>query len=432
MLKARSIWQRRFTTPLVISLAMATGASAFAAGTAGAASGTKASAPGITSNSVTVGLETTLTGPVAAGFTTVEPGFKARVAVQNAEGGVDGRKIKVVMGDDQGTPSGSLSAAQTLVNADQVFAVTTMSVITPLGSEQWLKQNTIPVVGAPITGPEWAPPNNNMFPVQGSVSSKFPTPVWPGKFLKSKGVTKLAVLAYATSPSAVNEGKNFTVSAKKVGIKTVYTNNSYHFTVQGGFQSAIQAMKAKGVNGVYAVFEPQGAIPFLEEASQAGLKLKAAIVPTAAPAATLANPSANAAMQKVWTFQPLQFPEMNTKAMSKFTSALKKYEHQTTPPDENEEYGWVVADLFIKGLQVSGKNPTRASYMKALRKVSKYNGAGLLVSPADMTKSFGTSAVGMGPAPKSCAYVAQYKGTSWHPQSKALCGGLIKGATVGS
>ena len=52
------------------------------------------SAPGVTATSVNVGLLTSLTGPVAAGFTTVATGFKARIALQNAQGGVYGRKTQ--------------------------------------------------------------------------------------------------------------------------------------------------------------------------------------------------------------------------------------------------------------------------------------------------------------------------------------------------
>jgi branched-chain amino acid transport system substrate-binding protein len=123
------------------------------------------------------------TGPTAAGFTTVATGFDTRIDLQNAEGGVDGRTIKVVDGDDQGTSAGALSAAQTLVEQKQAFAIGSVG-IEAYGAEPYLTGAGVPVAGGAIDGPEWAPPNNSMFPVLGSANPQFPAPVFFGSFFK--------------------------------------------------------------------------------------------------------------------------------------------------------------------------------------------------------------------------------------------------------
>ncbi len=72
---------------------------------AGAASGLTASAPGVTPTTITVGLITEESGSGASGAFGIPESFKARIDLQNAEGGVDGRKIKVITEDDQSQPS---------------------------------------------------------------------------------------------------------------------------------------------------------------------------------------------------------------------------------------------------------------------------------------------------------------------------------------
>jgi len=60
--------------------------------------------------------------------TGIDVGFKARIARFNAAGGIDGRKIKLLdVLNDGGSLSGNLSAIQTLVLKDKVFAVTPIS-----------------------------------------------------------------------------------------------------------------------------------------------------------------------------------------------------------------------------------------------------------------------------------------------------------------
>ena len=63
---------------------------------------------------------------------------------------------------------------------------------------------------------------------------------------------------------------------------------------------------------------------------------------------------------------------------------------------------------MIKGLQVAGQNPTRASFMTGLRGVTSYDDEGVLPSPV----SFALTQFGQYPA-NSCAYFVQLKGTAF-------------------
>jgi branched-chain amino acid transport system substrate-binding protein len=423
------------TAALVTAVALAPLMAAACSSGSGAASGNVAgssngaNAPGVTANSVNVGLLTSLTGPVAAGFTTVATGFKARVDLQNAEGGVNGRRIDVVLGDDQGTTAGALSAAQTLVQQKQVFAIGMVSVV-GFAAQPYLTRDGVPVTGTPLDGPEWSPPNDNMFPTSGSPGSAFPAPVTFGAFFKRQAATNVAVVGN-NSPSAVAAAKNVGASAKAAGLKATYINYTIPFAQEGGFGSIVQQMKQENVDGIYIAMEPTAAFALLETMKQAGMHVKAYLIALAPPAAVFQNPQATAAAQGTWTASHWVPVGLHTAATEAFQAALRTYAHQTAAPDENEYDGWAAASAIIKGLQVAGKNPTRASFTSGLRAVTDFTDDGLLVSPENMKTSFGTDAEGPGPAPGDCYWYSQYQGTAWLPDPQPICGGLVPDSDAG-
>ena len=54
---------------------------------------------------ITIAFVTDLTGPGASENATAPAGFKARIALQNAQGGIDGHKIVPLVIDDQTNPT---------------------------------------------------------------------------------------------------------------------------------------------------------------------------------------------------------------------------------------------------------------------------------------------------------------------------------------
>jgi len=80
--------------------------------------------PGITDTSVTIGTTQPLTGPPAAGFgRPYQDGFNAYFDYVNQEkGGVNGRKIRLILYDDGYQPPKTVQFTRQLVEGDKVFA----------------------------------------------------------------------------------------------------------------------------------------------------------------------------------------------------------------------------------------------------------------------------------------------------------------------
>jgi branched-chain amino acid transport system substrate-binding protein len=320
-------------------------------------------------------LLTSFTGPLAATFSTVPTGFEARIALQNAEGGVNGRKIVIVNGDDQGTASQSLAAAKTLVQQQNVFAIAGLGTY-QFAPSAYLQQRNVPVVGYSIDGgPEWAPPYRNTVAVMGSASPGRPAPLAWGSFLKSQGATSVAAVG-AAAPSAQVIAKNIVTSAKAAGLKGPYLNTTIPLSQTAGFDSVVQAIKASGADAVTMSQGTAADLGLLSAIQQAGLKMKVILVLPAVPSTSINNAQVKTELENTWSGWPVLPPIQNNASDKRITDALAKYEKQTSQPDQDELAAWASADAIIRGLQEAGQNPTREAFLGRLKAMTAFDGGG--------------------------------------------------------
>jgi len=92
-------------------------------GGGGGAAKLKASAPGITETTVTVGGHFPLTGPAAPGYSEIPRAINAYFQHVNANGGVHGRKLKMIIRDDGYNPVNTVKVTKQLVLQDKVYAI---------------------------------------------------------------------------------------------------------------------------------------------------------------------------------------------------------------------------------------------------------------------------------------------------------------------
>ena len=111
----------RFVTRGVALGAVAAVALGAAALPAGAAS--RAADPGVSSSSIVIGMTTPLTGPASPGYKDLAPAATAYFNYVNANGGINGRKIKLVVKDDQYSPAKTKAATSELILRDKIFAM---------------------------------------------------------------------------------------------------------------------------------------------------------------------------------------------------------------------------------------------------------------------------------------------------------------------
>src|SRR6516165_98254 len=181
---------------LGLALATLSGVAVGAGAVGGSAAAASAGPP------ITLAMISSLTGPGSAEFSQSADGFDARIALQNAEGGVNGHKLTGLVLDDQTSPSAVATAVQDALSKG-AFGIVSVSPLFFLAAK-YPNQQGVPVTGGFFDAPEWGTqPYTNMFAADaGSVDPKYPVNTGIGTFLKSHGATTLCAYGYSISPSS--------------------------------------------------------------------------------------------------------------------------------------------------------------------------------------------------------------------------------------
>jgi ABC-type branched-subunit amino acid transport system substrate-binding protein len=371
---------------------------------------------GVTSKSVTLGLLVNLTGSLASSFSGTAMGAQARIDEQNAKGGVDGRKIKLVIGDDQSLPTDSLSVTQSLVQEKHAFAVMEETAFFAL-DYKYLEQAGIPgIAGQPYDGgPEWpSKSTTDLVDAAGSQSVTSGNYGWLIKMLKTEHCTKLATVANGASAAGVQYANEIKQEAEAAGIQDVDEDNSLGFT-QTDLTPNATTMKNSGANcwvGITAAFAEEALLTALQ---QQGANVKGVLLGNYS--ASFLQPPVNSDDQGMVTSFWYKTPEIDPSAANQIGAAERKYTGYTgtTPLTTGSYFGWIAADAAITGLEAAGKNLTATRFLNGLHKTKAYT-AGGLQAPVNLAVSkqgtYATSTAG------SCMYALKVVGTKYVPVTK--------------
>lgn len=105
---------------LVLTIAVGLFAACGSKGNAGATSG--ADGAKLEGDPVKIGLSASLTGNVASGGLRMEQAITMLTEEVNADGGINGRPLELIVVDDQSTPTGAVNAVNKLIG-DGVVAI---------------------------------------------------------------------------------------------------------------------------------------------------------------------------------------------------------------------------------------------------------------------------------------------------------------------
>ena len=121
--------------------------------------------PGLDDKTLKLGAALPLTGPLAPIGADIKATMDAYFAEVNAQGGIYGRRLELVVADSQGDATRTLQATQRLVEQDGVFAL--VGSFEPRGSEQaneYLRRSEVALIGPVTLSPRVAtPPNPYVF-----------------------------------------------------------------------------------------------------------------------------------------------------------------------------------------------------------------------------------------------------------------------------
>ena len=355
--------------------------------TAAMASGAAAShtsTPGVTKTQIVIGGTFPFTGPAQL-YKTIPAAELAYYKYVNAHGGVFHRKITDITLDDQYDPTQTVPQTQKLVEQDHVFAIVGSLGTAPIFSTwNYLNQRKVPQVLVATGDAYWG--NCVHHACQGSTKpwTMGWQPTYPGEakvyakyILAHKQGAKIGVLYQNDA-----YGRNY-LGGLRTGLGThanqIVDAESYTFGDAAQIIAAhLVKMEKAGADTLVIFATPQATIQALAGRTAIGWSPLTLLNNVSAnrlfmlAAANQGGASLNGVISS--TYIASQTTQAKLSGMKLAKSIIHKYAPQLDQDfaqgDFNLVYGLAVAWTFVDALQHAGKNPTRASLLKALHSMN--------------------------------------------------------------
>jgi branched-chain amino acid transport system substrate-binding protein len=374
--------------------------------------GSTASAPGVTATTVTVGTHQPLTGPAAPGYSKISAATKAYFAYLNAKGGINGRTIVYKIMDDGYNPATTQTDVRQLVLNDKVFAILNgLGTPTHTGVLDFLKTNNVPDLFVASGSRSWNQPTKYPdtfgfqpdYTIEGKII---------GTYLKANNAGQKICFFGQGDDFGSDELAGLTQILGAAGLTSKQTYNVLNQNV--GPQMG--ALKAAGCQVVVAATIPGFTALALGTSFQVGFHAQWVVSNVGADYATVAGLlTAKGAplLEGVITDGYLPAASDASDAWVTQWKQINQQYNGNAPWDGNVEYGMAVGYMFAQALLRAGKNPTRASILKAVEQ-GNFTGPGIVPVAFSATNHSGYSGVRMA---KISSQAAAYFGPTYTTDS---------------
>ena len=332
-----------------------------------------AQSDGVSAGEIRIGMVNAQSGPASGLGKGMLQGAQAVFNEVNAKGGVHGRKIQLVVGDDGYEPDKAVDETLKMIEKEKIFSLfgyvgtPTANAVLPI-----VKEMDVPLVGA-FTGAMTlrAPVTKQVFNVRASYDDEAETLV--AHFLE-KGAKSVAVFYQEDGfGQAVLSGTEKALKKRNLQVAAKGTFQRNTLAIKSGLAAMLDAKPdAVVMVGPYA---PLAA--FIKEARAAGLKSQLATVSFVGTDNLVAEVGKDG--DGVLISQVVPFPEDDSSPLAKDCRDVISRHASAKLGFVNFE-GCVTARLLVSALERAGKEPTRASLISALDGMKGHDLGGVSVN----------------------------------------------------
>lgn len=334
------------------------------------------SAPGVTDTSITLGTTQPLTGPAAPGYSKISAAMNAYFKFANANGGVNGRQIKLLVEDDGYNPSVTATKTRKLVLEDKVFAlVGALGTPTHTAVLDFINQNKVPDLFVSSGSRSWNQPDKypmtfgwqTDYTVEGKILGDYIKKNFAGKKVCSFGQND----DFGTDGV---QGVELTLGSGSVQSKQTYSPTNQNVAPQVG------ALKSAGCQVVVSFTVPGFTALALGTAAKLKYAPQWVISNVGADIVTLSGFLKDATaplLQGAVSDTYIPVPTDTSNSWIKLFQKVNKEYNGGVPFDGNVEYGMAMAYTTLQVLEAAGKDLTRGSLLAAVEK-GGYTGPGLV------------------------------------------------------
>ena len=350
---------------------------AFVAGMGVAVAG---NAPGVTDTEIKIGNTNPYSGPASV-YSTIGKAIGACWKQVNAEGGINGRKIKWISYDDGYSPPKTKEQIRRLVEKDKV-ALTFQTLGTPTNSaiHKYMNKKKVPHLFVATGATKWGQPKK--FPWTMGFQPNYQTigRIFGNYILQNHPNSKVAVL-YQND----DYGKDYVIGVKDAMgdkyAKQVVKEETYEVT-DPTVASQIISLKNSGADVLVNISIPKFAAQAIKKMDAIGWKPVHLLNDVAATIKATYTPAGLEKSKGIISVTYLKDPNdpewKNDPEIKEWRAFMAKYYPKGDADNAFNVYGWAVCSLMIDTLKRAGNDLSRENIMKQAASFKKFRVRGLL------------------------------------------------------
>jgi branched-chain amino acid transport system substrate-binding protein len=318
--------------------------------------------PGVTDKTIKIGAYNALTGPIPLTGKQMSTGWLAAVKAINDAGGINGRKIELIVEDDGYEPTRAMAAARKLVERDEVLLVTGLGTPTSVVVAKYLNSAKVPLLfpmGASSTQLNEAG-FKQLFMIHPAYMTQ--AEIILSWMLDNTAVKKPCII-HQLDPAGEDHLAGFkkVLAARKIDLPAAEP-------VERGttdYSAPVLKLKNAGCDLVYTGLVLEASARIVTAADRIGFRPTFAGFTTQADATLikLIGPLA----EGFYAADMLLRPESDEPAVKAYLDALQKYSAEATPTFFTN-YAYAAMSLIADALKDAGPSPSREKVVAALEK----------------------------------------------------------------
>ena len=340
----------------------------------GGASGYAGEVRGITKDTIRIGAMIDLTGPAAGTGVFIAEAVRNYFDYVNSQGGINGRKLKVIIEDDRYSIPVTLAAFKKLVFRDKVFGLigpTSTGGITSLFRH--IEKENIPIMGIPVSEIAYIPPKRYIFGHCISTDDVKAIYHYILNVRKAKD-PKIAIIFPDTEYGKQGRDPAREMS-QKFGLKL-----HEEILAMGALDATSQVLGLKRAKPDYIIFHgpPASAAAVMRDSGKFGLSVKLFISTFYATDDLTVKLAKKASENFIGTSHLCTWYDKSPGA-AKLRNITLKLRPGTEKPFRTRSYtiGWLLALIMTEGMKRAGTDLNSESMVEALESIKSLDTKGL-------------------------------------------------------
>ena len=321
---------------------------------------------GATDTEIKIGDTKPYSGPASA-YGTIGKAIAAYFDKVNAEGGVNGRKVKYISLDDGYNPAKTVEQVRKLVEEDEVLFV-----FNPLGTppntaiHKYMNQKKVPQLFVATGATKWGNPKEFPWTMGWQPNYQTEGKIYAAHILETKPNAKIGVL-YQNDDYGKDYLKGFEDGLGDKAKTMIVSKVTYEVT-DPTVDSQIISLKNAGADTFFNITTPKFAAQAIKKAAEIGWKPTHYLNNVSAQVGATLKPAGLENSVGIITTQygkdPTDPQWTNDKAMQDWRAWMAKYYPSGDVTDASNVYGYSVAQTVVQVLKQCGDNLTRENVMK--------------------------------------------------------------------